>query len=297
MIDPTLLAVAAEDDRDSPRGSAYASKKDIKWMLLGVAGLLVILYPAYVYMKGFSNVHVCSANMNALFQAVSLYAQDNEGRFPPVAEEADPRTGAPSLVNGRLSTWMSQAFRFQPKMSTYVCPASEDDEAVVNEGRLENPKTHEMETVTFRSTYGMYRPYGGAVAANVEKPGQTLIIAETSNLGSQGSFDPHPFTLPGNGQSPYDGYVIGWDTGNVSPLEFAPALKPGQKAPPPRVSRLAFRNVGPSGNMADAYGRHDFIHGISADGSLIRVKKSDAVVALTGNPPRNLWTIPPLLGR
>lgn len=316
MIDPSLLTVAAEEDRDSPRGSAYASKKDIKWMLIGVGGLLLLLYPAYLYMLGISNVHVCASNLNAMYQAVSLYAQDNEGRFPPIAEEADPRTGAPLMANGRLSTWMSQAFRYQPKESIYRCPAAADDELVPSEGRVENPTTHQMETRTILSSYGMYRPYGGAVSTNIERSSQTVIIAETSNRGAQGSYDPHPFLSPEGQPLPYDGFSIGWSGGNVSPTELL-AKEPDKssakkddkelakspdskddKEPPQIITRLAFRQVGAKGDLSQAYGRHQFIHGITADGNLLRLNKASMQVEMEKGRPvqASSWPVPALFG-
>jgi hypothetical protein len=211
--------------------------------------------------------------------ALNAYAADHDDRYPPVAELADATTGAPAVLNNRISSWISQVYRYDPKIR-YDCPAAAPSEAVANEGRRENPETHRNETVTVYSTYGLYAPYGGALKSGIESPGQVVLLAETSNLGALGSLDPVKFVAPDGTVIPFDGHVIGWDNSNVAPN------KATQK-----VTRLAFRDSA----SQTPFGRHPKgLHAISADGGLIRLEPNDQNIDAH---QRRLWAVPPGYGR
>lgn len=297
MIDPSLLSVASEDRDDRP-GSQYASKKDVKWALIAVAVAAIILYPAYAYMKGISNVHVCAANIKEMGQALSQYAGDNDDRFPPTHQEAYAPTGAPAVLNGRVSTWVTQAFRYNPKIEGYSCPTADDSESVPNEGRRENPETKRDETITVPSTYGMYRGLSAALQSGVES--QTILLAETSNFGSKNSYDPVPYRDANGHPVPFDGFSVGWDyrligqaPGDMSALLRIPNIEPLLLRPAQEnkdgtantkstqvrsvyPTRLAFRDSQNGYDAKGVYGRHQYIHAITVDGRLVRLNRADA---------------------
>jgi hypothetical protein len=277
MIGPLLL-VPAEDDRDDAHRSTYVSKKDVKWVLIGIAVLAVILYPVYINLKRQSDSHVCAANMNLIYQAISLYANDHDDRFPPVVQTGAGSPGAPTVLQESVYSWVSLTHRYNPKVS-FVCPAAQEDENSPNQVTDDITKQRKI----VQSSYGMYKPYGGMSSTGVERSGETVLFAETSNFGSQSSFDPVKFFGPDKQPIPYDGFSIAWNDSNVDP---------GAKTT--SVTRLAFRKSA-SGNFGEAFARHDVgVHAISVDGGLINLAPNDAHVQTLGGQIKGRWSVPAL---
>src|SRR2546430_16118584 len=99
MIFPIIVAMPGEDDREDGPRSQHFSKKDLRWALPVIAFAVVALVIGYRYFKKQSDEHVCVSNMNSIFKAVSLYANDWDDRFPPIAWESNSLTGDP-MING-----------------------------------------------------------------------------------------------------------------------------------------------------------------------------------------------------
>lgn len=263
---------------DVRRGSQYMSRKDIK-ILAGLVVLLVILlYP--VYQTGVRNSEKvrCIGNMKAMYDAMAQYADQHDGRFPPVY-----RTGVglePGLGDsGRPYTWASDIQGYMNTRASFVCPSAKKNEVVPSEDSTKLAKI-------LPTTYGMYAPYGGYLQNLIDNPDQTIILAETSNLGSQTSYDPIKFD--GGGKELSDGFEIGWSDSNEE--GSASSLS---------VTRLAFRKTSTGDfKSGDAAGRHDAgIHVVTASGERRILTPAMAQILLRDKLPSGMWTIPPIVHR
>jgi hypothetical protein len=274
-----------DEDREGPPKSRYISKKDLRWIIVGAIVLFIFGYPLFSNFKEGRDWHICASNMNGVYKALSSYANDYDGRFPPVAEEADPHTGAPGLYDGRLRTWVTQAFRYDNDPAIYNCPKAQDSETFPNEGDVRDKATGKVTVQTVRSSYGMYRGYNAAMLSAIERPGQVVFLTETSNFGAETSYDPLPFLDQRKATVPFDGFSVGWDTNNIQP-------DPTSK----KLTRLAFRQSS-KGDFSQAFGRHQSgIHAITADGNLLVLKPGDATLHLRAGDPTGEWAVPASIG-
>jgi hypothetical protein len=202
---------------------------------------------------------------------MGLYATDHDDRLPPVYRtEGDNMTPGLGETTGRPWTYVSDIVLQMSDRANFVCPSAKPDEIVQNE----HPQSG---TKLIPSTYGMYQPYGTALRSSIPDPGQTIILAETSNHGAQGSFDPMPFK--------YDGFVIGWNDANDHPTSSTNA-----------VTRLAFRGVTDGKFSEETQSRHDSgIHAVTANGQLLTLKPTDSRVTIQKSTglPIGFWNFPP----
>ena len=244
----------------------YVSAKDLKVWAIGLAVLGAMFYPIYKVLEGNSERHRCISNLSSIYKAINLYAEQHDNRFPPLARtEGDGVT--PSLsANGNPYTWVSDVAPFMNARDTFVCPTSEPAERVQNESAASTK-------LTVPSSYGMYAPYGGVLTSLVESPDQVVIVAETSDRGTQETLDPTPFAT----KQP-DGFMIGWSDTNTAPAKGTDS-----------VTRLAFPGLG-KGKAVARHGK--FIQALSASGELLQLAPEDSAFR-TGGGVGSHWKLPP----
>ena len=251
---------AVEGDRSG--GAQYVTRKDFKTVAIVLVALSVLFYPIYRELQGNSERTRCKANMRAISNAVSQYAEQHDNRYPPVFRSEDGQK--PDLTeNGVPYTWVSDVAPYMNSRQTFLCPTATAKESVANESIVAGKKSS-------RSAYGMYLPYGGLLTSLVESPDQAILIAETSDRGSEKSVDPVPYV-----DRP-DGFAIAWSNTNSLPDKKTAT-----------VSRLAFR-----GGTDPRHG--EAIYSLSASGEFIKLHPDDASYRLQGvggiNPH---WKLPP----
>lgn len=251
---------------DSSSKSEYFSRKDAKW--LGVVVLLGVIaaYPLYQWGNEKKNKAVCLRNIKAIGDALNLYAENTDDRYPPLFD-ADSN-GSPYSNNGRPPiTWAFNVASYAGARADFRCPSVEENEAAEIQlpGRASAP-----------ISYGLYAAHASVIRANVDDPDTTILVAETSNLGTFGSFDPHPYEGL-NGQPTPDAFVIGWDNSNTAPDAQTRA-----------VTRLAFRETGNGEFGPSSRPRHsEGIHAVTVSGRRI---------LLTPDRARTMWDTTTLRG-
>ncbi|MCW5939462.1 MAG: hypothetical protein KF884_01970 [Fimbriimonadaceae bacterium] len=249
-----------EDDPDHrPRASSYVSRKDIKWIVLILGVLTVILAPLYMDYRLQGEKAFCTQNMRAIGNAMTQYSIVNNDRFPPAYNRTAART--PALVSGLPVTWSTQIEPYMTARQNFVCPTCKPEAKSRAVSITPGKGQHDC-------TYGMYRALSSAARNLIANPSQIVIVAETSNLGAEGVFNPLPFSNDPKAD-PYDGFLIGWDDSND---EFSTATR--------SVTRLAFAHTENGDFSSDRVRpRHDdIIHAVTAEGSLRSLRPSDALV-------------------
>lgn len=277
MIDLFLAIPASDEDREDGPKSSYVSAKDVKWVTIALVILGIALLPVFDILKKTRDSSLCISQLRKISSAITQYAENNDQRFPPVVQVGPGSPGAPYVQDNSIYSWVSLVQRLDPTIN-FVCPAAKDDEKVPNQ-----ITDREKGKLVIDSTYGMYAAYSGAPISSIERS-TTFLIAETSNFGSQGSFDPVKFTDPDKKPIPYDGFAIGWNNSNSEP---GPTTR--------SVTRLAFRKSA-DGNFGSAYGRHgDIIHALTVDGQAATLRPSEAQVHSLGGQLSGRWATPPIL--
>lgn len=273
----------AEEDRDEERRSSeYITKKDVKYVSLGLVILVIIAIPIYSTLRQNSDIYNCKQNLRAMSTAFATYADAYDDHLPPLAL-LDVQTGLPRL-NGynQPYTWantLKDIAGFDPKR-TYKCPAAPIDGLTDAEG------TH---GVAMPMSYGMYSPLSMASKSSILNGSETVLVAETSNGGADESYDPKPLLL-GSNHLKLDGFSIGWPTGDPGINLAIPTASPSShkiQVPDPGVTRLAFRDtVNGLKDISDGRGRHDnIVFVLFADGHYGPLKESQAK-----NP--GYWSVP-----
>lgn len=259
-------------EEEAASKSQYMSWKDLRVLGLVLVGFVILLIPIYQFGKKKSEKAQCQNNFQAMADAVLLYAKDHDDGFPPLY-----RTGlgnTPALNRSGLPfTWASDISVYMNTRASFRCPSADESEVAY----VEDPQVSKKKLAV---TYGMYAPWGGWKTFNIENPDTTLIISETSNLGSAGSYDPVKFP-PQDGRPTPDAFVIGWDTSNDAPSRNSR-----------HVTRLAFRNSA-NGDFSNAVPRHDEgIHSLSVTGARIMLQKGDARLQFRDGRPSGYWSVP-----
>jgi hypothetical protein len=258
---------------DPSSSNPYLTKKDVKVIGIIIVALGIVLYPMYRYGVRQSEKERCSMNMKAISEALNLYAEAHEGRYPPVYRTGDGN--APGFgETGRAYTWCDDIAPFMNKRVSFICPSSDPSEAATMEDPTDSSRV-------LKTTYGMYAPYGGYPISLIANPDDTALIAETSNLGSAGSYDPMKFKAPDGSFMP-DGFVIGWDNSNDAP-----------NAQTKSVTRLAYRDTANGVFKKDGESRHDNgIHVMTANGARQTLPPTAALIERPMGQITGLWTIP-----
>jgi hypothetical protein len=280
LILPSLFAADAydpDDTEDTPRKSSYLSKKDLKWFVLGIGLFMGLMYPIYRSFERQSQEHKCKQNMAAIYKATSQYMLENDDRYPP-AYATGEGTDAPYLEKGRPYSWANLPAidgGLNPRAS-FTCPTASADEITSTQGLGKSAKL----------TYGMFAALGGIASAEVETPSSTILIAETSNHGSQGSYNPKPFITQDGTEVQNDGFLISFDDSNSIYSGKARAM-----------TRLAFRDTKEGEFRLEKPSRHDGgIYFVTADGSLRKLGPPSAMIKYAkvadGQEASDLWAVP-----
>ncbi len=238
-------------DPDAPEGAKsiggqYVGRKDLIWLILAGIGFILLLIPIYNMMKTQSDETVCKRNMKSIAASIQQYAEVYDQRFPSIFQPGDG--GAPELLEEKPIAWASVI----PGLSsgaTFSCPAGHESELVRVNGSSIKTSMFERNNKTLNYidlNYGMLASLSVRPVSDVARAGETVLIAETSNHGSMGSYNPLPFTRSTGETVPFDAFSIGFDNHQYSPDEETKS-----------VTRLAFRNTA-DGNFekATATGRH-----------------------------------------
>lgn len=245
------------ETEERPR-SAYLSRKDVRIGLVGTAILAAALTPIYVSWERKSHEHLCTQNFAQISKALNIYLEANNDRFPPIFDE-DLATGEPALINGYPSSWMTKIYSGMERRASFKCPAAKPEELAKNL----NPESVDG---YFESSYGMYRPWSGFPKYLVANPDTAIIVAETSNGGSNGTFNPIPYA-----NAP-DGIVIGWNDSNDQATEKTTS-----------VTRLAFYDTKNGEFKEKGPARHEMrINVLFISGSWGRIEQTGARVQRLG---------------
>lgn len=251
------------------RSSQYVTKRDVRIVAVFLILLIAAGFPIFRILQKRAQRSVCATNLGAVANAISQYAVLHDDRFPPIM-----RTGPgnqPDLGDsGHPYTWVSDIDELMTKRASFLCPAADEKDVTFVEG------IHKL----IPTTYGMYEPYGGYLRTIIPNPDQTVLISETSNLGSGSTYDPLPY------KGGADGFVIGWNDSNDIPDDKSVA-----------ATRLAFMGTESGIFKADGEARHeDRIHALNCDGAMIFIKPVEARIKISRGLPSGLWQAPPISG-
>jgi hypothetical protein len=270
IYDPTA------PEGELPSRGQYMTRRDLKVIGAAILVFAVVSVPVYRMLLKQTESSRCTRNMQGIYEALTLYASEHDGRYPPIDRAESIGSIAPSLgEDGHVYTWASDVAGYLNARASFQCPSAQDSELVTTEDPRGPHKT-------LLSSYGMYSAYGTVLTSLVETPDTTIIVAETSNGGAQGTYDPLPLKSAG-GQALPDGFVMGWDNGNENPEKTSSF-----------VTRLAFPGTANGKFLGDGDARHgNTIHMLTAGGSMIDAKPPSAIYreGLRTSPK---WTPPPI---
>lgn len=264
-------------DGDSNRGSNYVTKKDFRVIVIGILAFTIMLIPIYKVLERNSEKARCAQNMAAIANGIGQYAALHDDRFPPLMRTAGD---APDLgEKGVPFTWASDVQEFMNARASFLCPTAKPEEIVQTESLNGGP---------LPVTYGMYAPYSGFLRSQIDDPDMTIIVAETSNYGATGTYNPNPFKDAQGRNIPFDGFAIGLDDNNLYGTEASKF-----------VTRLAFPGSANGKFEEKGQTRHDGgIHAITATGSASPLlKPNDAIITRRFGLPGGIWTVPPISKR
>ncbi len=265
MSENNAFDPSAPEGATAPSGGQYMTKKDFRMIVLVTFFLIIGMIPVYLYMREKAFKATCVKNMNGIMETLILYSTQHDDRFPPLYSEnaqGEPETDA----NGYAYTWISDIYSLKSDRIDFVCPTASPEEWAYSANPTGGPP--------IPSTYGFYAPYASYSTVLVDNPDTVVILAETSNGGANGTFDPKPFG------SKYDGFVIGWNNSN----DFSGENNVDTKS----VTRLAFPGT-ETGKPDKGNGRHStFIYGISASRLKLTLTPNDMMTQY--NPARYMLT-------
>ncbi len=235
---------------ESSSGSQYLSKKDAKWLIVAAILVFIGLIPVYIFMREKAFRSTCVKNMNGIMEAMVLYSAQHDDRFPPLYNangDGEPDAGK----EGYAYTWVSDVWPYKSDRVDFVCPTAKPEEYAYSA----NPRGGDP----IPSTYGFYAPYASYSTLMVDHPESVVILAETSNGGSENTYDPLPYK-----STKFDGMIIGWNNSNEWPDEETN-----------KITRLAFPDT-KNGLEKMSSARHDkFINSITANRSRIYLSPDD----------------------
>lgn len=254
----------SEDSRYDPQApegdtglsSQYMTKKDARWIGAVTVVLGILMVPVYRIALDARNKTVCVAHMKDTVSALALYATDNDNRYP-IAYEMGPNGEPSNPTGGAPISWVTLVKRYKAK--PFTCPAADN---------LQHSKSVDPNdpALFVESSVGFYSAYSGISQNDVDNPNQVVILAETSNHGSFGTYNPVPFKTADGKEVANDGFVIGWDNSNDAPNEETQS-----------ITRLALKGTD-KGVFSDiAEPRHSAgIHAITASGAKILLRGAAA---------------------
>lgn len=262
------------DPDDRPK-SNYLSMRDVRVVVIAMLVASVLLYPAVMRMIAARDKHLCKDNLGQVAKALLLYAEDNVGRLPPLYVQGE--NFEPRQFNGRANTWITLiAGGVRNHQKSFRCPAAHDEELAKNEG---------PENSTVLSSYGMFAALAAAPIANIPNPGSTAMVAETSNRGARGSYNPKPYS------GVDDGFVVGFDNSNFNPDDGGMEVLSESRF----ATRLAFYDTASGTFKKDGLGRHDGgIHILFADSHIETLPPTISQIRRmsgTGSDIMGAWSI------
>lgn len=234
---------------DAPKSSsAYMSKKDIKWILGALLVLGALGGPLWFAFMEQRDKQVCATNLKGIYDAMLLYAEQNDSRLPPLYHVGE--NGAPLLQDGKPYVWASLLVPYMNARADFYCPASQKEERMPGlgyDGR--NRKDFEL-------SYGMYLPMGAFPHLLASNASDTALLVETTNHGARETYDPLPFRDAKGNVVPFDAFMAGFDDSNEGLTEKSTS-----------VTRLAFRDAKNGYDSKTALPRHGMgIHVFYLDG-------------------------------
>jgi hypothetical protein len=274
---------------DARAGSQYLSKRDLRIVIAGFLLLTIILWPIYLHLRRDAWKTECAHNMRSIANAMTQYAEQNDGRLPPLVQ----RQGRMVLLeDGYPVTWATVISPYLSPRNNMMCPAAAPEERMAVRTLRTPPVKRGIDPPrgTEYLTYGMYAPYSSLLLGVIANPGTTILIAETANRGARDTFNPIPYETTEGEDSAFDAFGIGFDNDNFVP-----------NAETQYVTRLAFYGTRDAVFAEDAAGRHDFlidgrrrsgVHGITAAGTLARLLPPQAQVQQGPFGPTGRWETP-----
>lgn len=236
-----MMLTTQQYDTDAPEGapqsSAYMSKKDLKWIIAILLILLLVGGPTWYAFLEQRNKQVCATNMKGIYEAMMLYAEQNDDRVPPLYEIG--ANNAPLLFDGKPHVWASLLLPYMNQRANFYCPASEEVERMPtygNDGRRR---------ADFELTYGMYLPMGSFPHLLSTNAADTVLLVETTNHGALGTYNPMPFRNEDGDVVPFDAFMVGFNDSNVG-------LTPESTS----VTRLAIKNTAKGYDANNTVPRH-----------------------------------------
>lgn len=261
----------ADEPEHSPR-SEHISGKDLRRILLVLVLLAVLSIPVYTVLRQQRDKHVCASNFKAMYDAMGIYAELYDDRWPPAFAESAPCSPLEDS-EGRPFTWVSLVEDKLTRRASFLCPAAPEEEHVLHQ----HPNTTKL---SVSGSYGMYVALSGQPRSLIAAPSRTALLAETANRGASSTFDPLPLLRPDGTTARFDGFLIGYDDGNEYP-------SPRTRA----VTRLAFLGTRSGAFDEGLLGRHGTMcHFLLADGQLVALPVSAAKVEHLAPGLTGLWS-------
>lgn len=228
MLNLNSAYAADEPEGSRSPGSNYVNRATFLKLMAGVLLLFAILVPVYIKLKDESEVARCSLNLKNQWDALQLYAVNNDERMPPAFYPDG--NGSPVHVNGHPLTWASIVKPLMKDKISYKCPTAPETECSQIGGTKEK----------INLSYGMYAAMSMRINSDIRNPSVSILLAETSSNGTGNTFNPVPFLDEAGKAIVDDGFLIGYDSGNVPDSDTFRAAK--------YVTRLAFPDT-KSGNF------------------------------------------------
>ncbi len=198
-----LAAYEADEPEGSQANPTHLQRKDLRNILLVIAVLIALSIPVYNQMKAQAHQHTCRTNLKEIGQAMALYREENNDRFPPT-HVREAGGDAPMLFAGKPSTWATQVQPYMVVRASFVCPAASESEGVMTEHLMDKDKS-------FLSHYGMFEPRGGVPLNALTNPDTAVVLGETSNHGTNETYNPLPMKSTSGDEVSVDGFLIGFD--------------------------------------------------------------------------------------
>ena len=286
-----MILTTGQYDADTPDGdkgyqSQYITKKDAIRIGIVLVVLIILFIPVYRIMKSNGDKTVAKRNLRGAWFAMGIYSEGYDQRYPALFQEGE--NGAPYLENDMPVVWASQLSGLLPSGVDLKDSAADDSEVCRVNGTVLDTKSGPGKTeVDFiELTYGMYAPLATRPTSDVLNPSSTVLVAQTSNSGARGTFNPLPFRRSDGTVVPFDGFMVGWDTTNRDFYDIG-ALEDANS-----VTRLAFFDT-EDGEFegSNAEGRHGrSIYTIHVDGTLGEISSSDALIRKSGGRVTRHWS-------
>ncbi|HEY3782207.1 MAG TPA: hypothetical protein VGL56_14080 [Fimbriimonadaceae bacterium] len=241
-----------EEDEGRKR-TAYISARE--WRVIGIVFVVVciLMVPVYNHFMDLRNSHICTQNLLDIGTAVEGYMEDNNERLPPVYATADDGIEPRVFDKKAVFSWVSLLTHYMNKTEAFSCPAAIDSEGVQNLPSSNGPNV--------TSDYGMYAALSAFPRDSISSPGSVALVVDSSNEGSNGTYDPLPFKDSSGNLIP-DGFVVGLNTTNFTPADSTQTKYDSAKF----ATRVASPDSAKMGFSSKSYTRHpDGINVLMAD--------------------------------